>query len=91
METGTASDNLSGVSSVTVTFHNILSGVDITRTATAANGGCPGCSVGSTAVASWRVPLTGLGLGLYTVTAVSTDFAGNTGRPASGSLTISLF
>jgi hypothetical protein len=90
-ETGTAVDNLSGVASVTVTFHNILSGVNTIRTATAANGGCPGCIPDSTASASWQVPLTGLGLGLYSVTAAATDFAGNTGPAVSASLTISLF
>jgi hypothetical protein len=44
---------------------------------------------GGTSV-TWQVPLAGLGLGIYTVTAVATDFAGNTGPPSSGSCTISL-
>jgi hypothetical protein len=86
--TGTATDNLSGVASITVTFQGLFGGT-ITRTATAANGGCPGCVPGGTSV-TWQVPLDGLGLGIYRVTAVATDFAGNTGPPTSGSLTISL-
>jgi hypothetical protein len=89
-ESGTATDNLSGVASVTVTFKNILTGTTVTKTATAANGGCTGCVPGSTAAVNWQVPLSGLGLGLYSVSAVSTDFADNTGPPASGSLNITL-
>lgn len=66
--TGTATDNLSGVSQVLVTF-SLLSGQAETRLATCERG------CGTTA-AEWSVSTTGLG-GAYTVTAATIDAAGN--------------
>jgi hypothetical protein len=71
--TGTATDNASGVSSVSVSFTGVLGGG--TRAATCTSG----CG---TNAASWSVSTSGL-LGVYIVTATATDVAGNTGLPSA--------
>jgi hypothetical protein len=77
--TGTAADALSGVGSVAVTFTDALDGAT-TRTAD-----CTGCGTGS---ATWSVATAGLAPGLYTVSAVATDVAGNDSEPATAAFVV---
>jgi hypothetical protein len=75
---GTASDGLSGVAGVQLTFTG-PGGSSFVETAT-----CTGCGAGATSV-TWSftpAPLQLL-LGSYTVTAVATDLAGNVSPAAS--------
>lgn len=69
---GSSTDNLSGVASVEATL------VDETGNETRRTASCAGCG---TTQANWAVSVHGLGVGRYTVTAVATDTAGNTGTP----------
>ena len=71
--TGTASDNLSGVSAIDVTFRH-ANGAVMTRRAA-----CTSCE---TAAASWSVSTSGLPPGRYTVTASASDVASNIGTPS---------
>lgn len=71
--TGAATDGLSGVASVAVTF------TDVAGTETTREADCTGCG---TAQATWSVETTGLVPGVYTVSAVATDVAGNDSAPA---------
>ncbi|MGI9022739.1 MAG: hypothetical protein ACR2HV_05830 [Acidimicrobiales bacterium] len=79
---GTATDNLSGVASTSVTFRSPLGLFGtVTRQATCSSG------CGTTA-ATWSVSTKGL-LGIYLVTARSVDVAGNVGPPTK-SLAVSV-
>jgi len=69
--TGTASDDTSGVASVSVAFTNGTLGGTTTRAATV------------TGTSTWEVATVGLAPGVYTVTATATDIAGNTGNPSA--------
>jgi len=73
--TGTATDNVSGVSVTEVTFVNVLTGRSSTVPAVC-TGGC------GTTSARWEVKPSELSTGLYRVTAISTDAAANVGSPS---------
>lgn len=74
--TGRANDNLSGVDVTTVTFTPAV-GDPIVRQASCVSG----CAPGSTSSA-WSVSTSGL-TGVYTVTARTSDVAGNGGTPSN--------
>jgi hypothetical protein len=77
--TGTASDAVSGVASVQLTFDGGLSG-SFTTTAV-----CTGCGAPGTATRSYAPAPLQLLLGDYTVTAQATDLAGNVSAIATAS------
>ena len=68
--TGTATDALSGVESVRVSFTNLATMQTVTRQATLQG-------------ATWSVSTAGLAPGAYSATARATDIAGNTGPSSS--------
>ncbi|MGW4897351.1 OmpL47-type beta-barrel domain-containing protein [Kitasatospora sp. NPDC004240] len=72
--TGTVTDAVSGTDHVDVTFTSEVPAPDVVSRAT------PSCADGTRRACTWRVRPPS-GLGIYRVTAVGTDTAGNTERP----------